>query len=195
MKIVLTGGPSAGKTTVAEILCRNEWFRLVGVPEAASILYRGGFPRNSEKIHVRCQQRAIYHVQRELEEISTLDGMNRSLICDRGSLDGLAYWPDHEEQFFEAMGSTMENEVARYDWVLHLDTAAPEHYRSSEIRKEESAEAAAVNQLVKHAWRKHPQRIIIPNSVDFLQKIDTTIRVVEMILDGRSIEMIRQNLA
>lgn len=195
MKIVLTGGPSAGKTTVVDILCRNEWFRLAAVPEAASILYRGGFPRSAERIHVRCQQRAIYHVQRELEEIGFLDALHRSLVCDRGTLDGLAYWPDSEDHFFSTIGSSMEKEIARYDWVIHLDTAAPENYQSSEIRLEQSSQAMAVNERVKHAWRMHPHRIVIPNSSDFLQKVDTTLRAVNLILEGMTVGEIQRTLS
>ena len=69
MKIVLTGGPSAGKTSAVDIMHRSDSSRTVVVQEAASLLYRGGFPRSKENLHMICQQRAIFHVQRELENI------------------------------------------------------------------------------------------------------------------------------
>ena len=67
-RVVLTGGPGAGKTAVLELvrqsLCKHLWI----VPESAGILFGGGFPRGGAVIQRRAAQRAIYFVQRELEE-------------------------------------------------------------------------------------------------------------------------------
>lgn len=195
MKIVLTGGPSAGKTSVVDILHRSDWARTIVVQEAASLLYRGGFPRSQEKIHMRCQQRAIYHVQKELEEIAVYEGVQRTIVCDRGSLDGLAYWPDDEESFFRSINSTMQSELARYDWVIHLDTASPADYKNSEIRKEQVSEAALVNEKVKHAWRLHSNRLVIPNTEIFLEKVSITLQAVAMILNQNNNLEIRRALS
>ena len=93
-KIVFTGGPSAGKTTLLQML-KKEWSNTVAiVPESASILYQGGFHRSfnpATKIHI---QKAIYFVQIESETIVQLENPNKHIFCDRGTLDGLAYWPD-----------------------------------------------------------------------------------------------------
>lgn len=186
LKIVLTGGPAAGKTSIINILERNDWDHLVTVPEAASILFQGGFPRDRDPVSVRCQQRAIYHVQKELEEISYLRSSHRNLLCDRGSLDGLAYWPGDEASFFHAMRTTMEAEVARYHWVIHLDTAPPGDYQTTAIRKETREEALAINQKVRDAWRHHPQRVIIPDAVDFLSKTKIAADTVMWALEGLS---------
>jgi predicted ATPase len=44
--IVLTGGPGAGKTAVLERLVRQEFCAHIQVlPEAAGIVFGGGFPR------------------------------------------------------------------------------------------------------------------------------------------------------
>lgn len=195
MKIVLTGGPSAGKTSVVNVLYQSDPGTFEVVQEAASVLFRGGFPRRLDREGLGCQQRAIYHVQAELEEVGRIEANGRSLVCDRGSLDGIAYWPDDEASFLRAIGSSMEKEIARYDWVLHLDTAAPADYKMSEIRSERSEEANRVNDRVKNAWRLHPKRIIIPNKINFLQKVDMTVQVVKMMLDEQSLERIETFLA
>lgn len=185
MKIVLTGGPSAGKTSLVEILFRTHVNHLTGVAEAASILFKGGFPRQPDDEARRCQQRAIYHVQKELEELGRLEAGSRALICDRGSLDGLAYWPGSEESFFTSISSTMEEEIARYDWVIHLETAAAASYQASSVRIESSTEARQIDEKVKQAWRLHPNRVIIHNSTDFFVKIERAVDIVNQILDGR----------
>lgn len=194
MRIVLTGGPSAGKTTVAETLLRAYVEKVVLVPEAASLLYRGGFPREESTAAIICQQRAIYHVQREMEEIKALDPRGRTLICDRGTLDGLAYWPSSEADFFKHICSSMDEELKRYDWVIHLETAGEHSYQPSSIRKETFTEACQINERIKMAWSKHPRRILIPNSSSFSNKILIALDSVRMILDGASEEIVRAAL-
>jgi len=195
MRIVLTGGPSAGKTTIAESLVRAYWNRLIIVPEGASILFRGGFPRDDAPEALTCQQRAIYHVQSELEELKSLERADRALICDRGTLDGLAYWPLSEAEFFDHVKSSMTAELCRYDWVIHLDTASQDSYQPSTIRKETFNEARLINEKIKFAWRKHPRLLLVNNHKDFSAKITNVLLGVKMILDGQSEQRIRDFFA
>lgn len=66
-RIVLTGGPGGGKTTAADLFRREIGERVVVVPEAATLLFSGGFPRSPEIHARRSAQCAIYHVQRNAE--------------------------------------------------------------------------------------------------------------------------------
>lgn len=43
--IVITGGPSGGKTTLIEAIKKELIKEVTTIPEAASLLYRGGLPR------------------------------------------------------------------------------------------------------------------------------------------------------
>ena len=36
----------------------------------------------------------------------------RTLLCDRGTLDGAAYWPDGDGEFLASLGSSIEEELA-----------------------------------------------------------------------------------
>src|SRR5690606_8421199 len=67
-RIVLTGGPGGGKTTAADLYRREIGPEVVIVPEAATLLYMGGFPRSNEVGVKEATQRAIYHVQKNLED-------------------------------------------------------------------------------------------------------------------------------
>ena len=97
-RVVLTGGPGAGKTAVLEMV-RHSLCRHVRVlPEAASIVFGGGFPREDDLTCRRAEQRAIYFAQRELE-VTGGAHTPAVLLCDRGTLDGLAYWPGPVEDF------------------------------------------------------------------------------------------------
>lgn len=188
IKVVVTGGPSGGKTTLIETIKKELGSSVAVVPEAASILYRGGFPRLKSVSSTVHAQRAIFAVQSELEDLVASENKKaRLLVCDRGSLDGIAYWPKSENDFFKSLHSSQSRELKRYDWVIHLDTAMSTHYdRSNPIRTESFKEAQRLNERVKFAWRKHPHRLVVAANRDFLSKITLALTVVSAILEGRS---------
>lgn len=191
--IAITGGPSGGKTTLIEALKRELVKEVAVVPEAASILYKGGFPRIKNDIGLYHAQRGIYLIQIELENLIRETYPDRILVCDRGSLDGVAYWPKDEANFFEVVASTKRKELKRYSWVIHLDTASSDSYEhANPIRTESYQEAWELNEKIKAAWKDHPQRIIIKNSHDFLSKMKLAISIVEAISHGKSLAYIKK---
>lgn len=187
--MAITGGPSGGKTTLIETLKKEFGSQIKVVPEAASILYSGGFPRKKSTLARIATQRAIYYTQRELEAIAIGESEKSILVFDRGSLDSIAYWPNDEDDFFNNIHSTKAEELARYDWVMHLDTASNENYDlSNPIRTETHTEALLLNEKIKMAWNGHPRRITIASDGDFLAKITKSIQVIKSIVKGKSYE-------
>jgi predicted ATPase len=171
VRIVLTGGPGAGKTAILE-LARRDFCRHVQVlPEAASIVFGGGFPRHDRKVERRAGQRAIYYVQTELESLAMDDDELAVAMCDRGTLDGLAYWPGERADFFAELRTSMYEEMARYHAVIHLrvpnDAAL---YRGTALRRESHAQAQEIDDRLLEVWAKHPRRVVIDDSVDFMDK-------------------------
>lgn len=186
--VVVTGGPSGGKTTLIQALQKDMSPRVSVVPEAASILYEGGFPRKPSDKAKQHTQMAICWVQVELEELIKSESEGAAVvICDRGRLDSVAYWPGNANDLFDRLGTTRERELARYDWVIHLDTAHQEYYDSTNpVRTETLREAIDLNDRIKSAWANHPQRVIIPHHDDFLTKMAKARSVVSHILKGQS---------
>jgi predicted ATPase len=198
-KIVLTGGPSGGKTTLASAIQKEFVSHVITVPEAASIIFGGGWPRRKTTTGVQYQQKAIFLVQRELESLIVGENPDRLIVCDRGSLDGVAYWPGPgpSSDFLNAVGSSFEEEVQRYDWIIHLDTAPASYYDlTNPLRNESFEEAWKVNERIKQAWALHPQRFIIDNNEggQFLEKLQRALFVVEKIIEGRSYTEIQSSL-
>ncbi len=195
-KIVITGGPSGGKTTLIEALQREMGSIVAIVPEAASILYRGGFPRLKSPAGLFHAQHAIYHVQKELETLIEKEHPKAKLvICDRGSLDGIAYWPQAESHFFKTLHTTRRKELSRYQWVIHLDTASRPYYDSTNpIRTESFNEALLLNENIKKAWKTHPHRLVISQNSDFISKMTLSLEVIRAILDGSSLDEIHEHL-
>ena len=124
LRIVLTGGPGGGKTTAADLFRREIGSRVVIVPEAATILFQGGFPRSHDRDPRRIVQTAIFHVQRHLEDVQAALYPGRTLLCDRGTVDGAAYWPGDATEYFKSVGTTLKEELKRYDVVIFFETAA-----------------------------------------------------------------------
>lgn len=170
-RIVLTGGPGAGKTALLELIRQSFCSHVKVLPEAASVVFGGGFPREDDQACRRAAQRAIYYVQRELEIIG--GSHNAAIVlCDRGTVDGLAYWPGPIEEFWTSLGTTLAAELARYDAVIHLRTPALEHgyNHQNPLRTESAAAAADIDARVLQAWQSHPRRFVVESFADFLDK-------------------------
>lgn len=184
-KIVFTGGPSGGKTSIIEILQRDFGGRVATVPEAATILYEGGFPRMALPEARRCVQRAVYFVQGELENLYIGASKHaKALLCDRGTLDGPAYWPVSRTTFFKAVGSDFKREAARYDVVFHLRTPRQFGYKRTGTRIEAQAEALHIDRRIEAAWRGHPHRYIVEDTEDFVLKVRRVRSILEKELPG-----------
>jgi predicted ATPase len=179
-RIVLTGGPGAGKTAVLEVVQQHFCRHVVVLPEAASIVFRGGFPRRPTPAAREAAQRAIYRVQVELERMVLEEGDAAVILCDRGTVDGLAYWSRPETSFWSDVGTTHARELARYDTVLHLRTPAAHrgYNQSNPMRTESAAEAAAIDARLLDVWADHPDRLVINTSDDFVVKLDQTLAAI-----------------
>jgi predicted ATPase len=177
-RIVLTGGPGAGKTAVLDMLRLELCEHVAVLPESAGIVFGGGFPRNGLVDVARAGQRAIFHVQRELERAFDARPYT-TVLCDRGTIDGLAYWRGGGG-FFREVGTTREGELARYDTVVHLRVPADAngYGHQNPLRTENGAEARAIDERILAAWQGHPRRIVIQPASDFLEKARRAIAVI-----------------
>jgi predicted ATPase len=177
-RIVLTGGPGAGKTAVLELVRQEFCAHVQILPEAAGIVFGGGFPRTGSLDWRRGAQRAIFFVQRELEGTGKEDNA-AIVLCDRGTIDGAAYWPG-PDSFWDSVGTTLERELTRYDAVIHLRTpSAGDGYNHGNPLRTESASAAAdIDARLLGIWEAHPRRFIVPSSQDFLEKATRTIEIL-----------------
>jgi len=171
--VVLTGGPGAGKTAVLEVLAQHACRHVLLLPEVASILWKGGFPRKDGLPLRRASQRAIVRVQHELQRYAIEEPTTALVVCDRGSLDGLAYWPGTPAEYFDDLDTTEDRELARYASVIHLQSAAREHgYFSTAVRPESAEQAREIDRKILEAWSHHPHRTVIESEPDFLRKLD-----------------------
>ena len=176
--VVLTGGPGAGKTAVLEIVKKTLCEHIVVLPEAATILFGGGYPRHATEAGQRAAQQAIFHVQRSMETMACEEGVAAIALCDRGTLDGLAYWPGGMEGGCAALGISRDAELARYHGVVHLRTPKAGYDHSNPVRTESAADAATLDARIEATWQGHPNRVVIESDAEFLAKVARAVKAI-----------------
>lgn len=183
-KIVITGGPCAGKSTALERV-KSEFskmgYEVLFVAETATELISGGVTpwtcASSEEF-----QRCVLQLQVEKERIfekaaKTMRAEKVLIVCDRGALDGKAYMT--EAEFSSALELVGSNEVAlrdQYGAVFHLVSVAKgaaEFYttNNNSARTETLSEAAALDEKLISAWTGHPHFRVIGNCGTFEEKM------------------------
>jgi predicted ATPase len=183
--IVVTGGPGGGKTTALDLFQRELKAAVKIVPEAATLLFSHGLDREAGNEDGKLLQRSIYRMQISLEGIFRQFYADRLLICDRGTLDGLAYWPDDERSYLDSVGTTFEAEVARYGAVIFFQTAAihGEDVKSNNpYRTEDSRTAVALDERLQRVWSRHPNFHFIPTELSFVAKINHGLKTIAGVL-------------
>ncbi len=182
VRIVVTGGPGAGKTTAIDLFRRELGDSILIVPEAGTIIFGGGFPRSNLDGPRRAAQLAIYHTQHQLETAQAELFPERILLCDRGTLDGAAYWPDGPESYFAAIDSTLEAELSRYYAVLFFETAAAGGMSiegGNPIRNESLTEAVELDRRLHAVWSQHPNFTYVPHHPSFFHKLTLGLAAIE----------------
>lgn len=177
-RIVLTGGPGAGKTAVLELVRQSFCDHVAVLPEAASIIFGGGFPRSQHSPVKRASQRAIFYVQRELESVAEANGA-AMVLCDRGTVDGAAYWPGPGD-LWEEVGTTLDEQLARYHAVIHLRTPSETtgYNHQNPLRIETALEAAVIDARIEALWSAHPCRFVVEPTADFLTKAEMVLSLL-----------------
>ncbi|MCD7810537.1 MAG: AAA family ATPase [Ruminococcus sp.] len=184
IKIVITGGPCAGKSTAmswVQDAFTKMGYTVLFVPETATELITGGvapWTCSSNAEYQKCQMTLQIEKEKVFCNAASSMGSEKILIvCDRGTLDNKAYMNDTE---FSAILKELDvNEVElrdNYDAVFHLVTAAKgaeAFYTTANntARTETTKEAAMMDDNLISAWTGHPHFRVIDNSTDFEGKM------------------------
>jgi predicted ATPase len=179
-KIVLTGGPGAGKTAVLELVRKEYEGQVAFIPEAASLIFAGGFWRHQTLPGLKAAQRAIYYVQRELERMVQEENVFNKVLCDRGTIDGAAYWPGTAADFWRELQTDPQREMQRYDAVIHLRTPGIKqgYNHQNPQRIESSEQAQEIDARIFDLWRSHPCFHPIASTDHFLDKAQSAVSVI-----------------
>ena len=207
-RIVITGGPCAGKTTamswIQNAFTQKGWLVLF-VDETATQLSRGGAPwkltRDNQEYQY-CVTRLMLAKEEAFTDIAkTFEADKVLVVCDRGALDNRAYMSEGEFRYVLSKLRTTEVELRdHYDAVFHLVTAAKGAeefytYANNAARYETVQEAVESDDRLIAAWTGHPHLRIIDNRYSFDEKMLALIREISSFLgEPRPMETKRKYL-
>jgi AAA domain len=159
IRIVLTGGPRAGKSSVFAAM-QARWGATLGFgPEVATRLLAEGHPVPSDRNEVRAFQVQVLEEQRRMELALEASHPGRAHILDRGLPDGASYWPGGPSAFAKHFDLHWETELLRYQLILHLESHLAQEAELREgnsTRFESAAEVQALDLRIREIWQDHP---------------------------------------
>ena len=115
-----------------------------------------GFRATAQPDVRRAAQTAIFHVQRNLEDVQGITYPSRVLLCDRGTVDEAAYWPGDPEEC------------------------------GNPTRIESGAQAVALHHRLHALWSQHPRFTFVAHEPSFLRKITSGLAALADILERRA---------
>ncbi len=194
-KIVITGGPCAGKTTAMSWIQNaftKQGYAVLFVDETATQLISGGAApwlntsnRDYQWHLIQLQtakEKALADIARTMKSEKVL------IVCDRAAMDNCAYMTGQEFAWVLRQLGTSQVELRdQYDAVFHLVTAAKgaEKYytlANNQARTETVEEAATLDDKLIAAWTGHPHLRVIDNSTGFEEKMMRLIREITAFL-------------
>ncbi|MBO7466002.1 MAG: AAA family ATPase [Bacteroidales bacterium] len=209
-RIVLTGGPCAGKTTALARLVEhfsNRGYAVFTQPEAATLFHQSGanFRTDNPSLFKEIELQLLkfqLNFEDNLYSIASVTGQPALVLYDRGVMDIAAYLPAGlwQELLCETGFSEVDLRDRRYEAVLHLCTAAKgaEAYYTCDnnnSRKESPEEAVRIDDRLISAWTGHPHLRVIGNETGFEGKIRRVIGEITTILgDPEPVECERKFL-
>ena len=191
-RVVLTGGPGAGKTVVSAAIARAEPGRFVRVPEAATQVYDALRTRWDllDLEGRRDVQRRIYRLQREQEERLGAEFPGRILLLDRGTIDGAAYWPGEPDEYWRELCTSWNEEYRRYDAVIWLESSAAlgayDGMASNPCRFESAGEAIRSGERLLTLWKGHPQLKRVGAFADIGHKVSVVRDLIGTLIDDHA---------
>ncbi len=207
LKVVITGGPCAGKSSALEYLIKyyqDKNIKVFYINEVATELINQGIAPWTCKTSLEFQKiRMKLQLKKELEidkQIINCNDEKILVIYDRGLMDSKAY--TYGNEFDEVLKELQLNIIEardRYDAVFHLISVSKdkeEFYTltNNSARIETVEEAKALDDKIISSWIGHPHFRIIKSYDIFIDKINQLISEVDNLLDNNSLEIERKYL-
>ena len=203
-RIVFTGGPCAGKTTLikkTEEYLIEKGYKVIVVQETATHLLKSGIKPNILGNNTAFQK-FILQFQLFNENLAedvvnlTLDD-NFIILYDRGTLDNKAYFKDYNK-FDLILNDSDIAEIEyldKYNLVFDLITTAdcaPEKYTllTNDQRTESLEEAKILDKKTSNAWAGHRNMKIINSNIS----IDEAFRLIKLEIDDSKKEIKKQQI-
>ncbi len=201
-RIVLTGGPCAGKTTALVRVIEHfssRGYKVFTLPEVPTMFTQAGMNYlTPNKAFFYEGEKATLEIQLALEDkfLKMAQACEEPcvIVCDRGTMDISAYMqPELWERLCKDVGyTTQQLRDDRYDAVLHLVSAADGaeqfYTTSNNASRNEAADeqglaiARMLDKKVIEAWAGHSHLRVINNQEDFNRKLNRVLKEISHVL-------------
>ena len=198
-KIVLTGGPCAGKTTTISRIeehLREKGYHVLVLNECATEMIKAGirpfgvnlatvYDFENEVLNLQLYKEKRYN--NFLEKYD--DNTKIVILYDRGTVDVKAYLGEENyNKMLKENNLRHENLLKEYDMVIHMITVAADmenRYSNSNntARFEDSKEAIDLDKRTNEAWKEHANLKVVPVCEFLEDKIKLAINYVDELLE------------
>ena len=197
-KIVLTGGPCAGKTTILEELQKDlteKGYYVITIDETATQFIKRKMPPREDREETILFQDMILKMQILKERQATiyaetfLKDENVVILCDRGILDNSVYVNECEDFDYILKNNELDEQevIHSYDFVIDListATSKKDAYELDGVRSEPVELAALLDKKTTLAWIDHPKLLTIHPTEDIEDKKKIVLSAVNDYLNG-----------
>lgn len=197
-KVVLTGGPCAGKSSILKSVKTRfveQGYAVYALPEAATLFSEAGadfLTKDAHLSYVTELSKLKYQLAMEncMNEIAQNCGKPVIIVCDRGTMDTSAYISQEVWQSIKKELNVSDELLRdqRYDAVIHLCTAAKgaeEFYSLSNnaCRSESIVFARVIDDNLIRAWQNHPRYFVVNAEVYFEDKVQKVMDIIDRLCE------------
>ena len=150
IKVVITGGPGTGKTSVINLL-RKEY--PVEPESARLVLTRNKLFKNHTAVQVSGLklQKAIWNLEIK-HYTNALKSISKIVFFDRGYFDGFAY--AHLSHLHKLHKEKDEGKRINYDYVFMLNPLPIKFYGNDSVRAESYQQSRKIHKLIISTYKK-----------------------------------------
>lgn len=200
-RIVLTGGPGSGKTTVLDTINKvytSMGYKVIIVEETATYLIEKGIkPFGEGSINLLDFQELVLSMQLAKEKIidraiEMMDEEKVIVIYDRGAIDNLAYMNEFEfKEVCNRLNSvpTFTDLMNKYDLVINL-VGRKDFYttENNKARSEKVDEALTLGEKTLKSWLGHKKlKIVLPKD-EMEDKIKEVLNIINEELQEKQVK-------
>lgn len=199
-KIVLTGGPGSGKTSVLEHINKvysGEGYKVVIVSETATELMNSGITFKDGTISLLDFQELVMRLQLAKEEVvdrMIVQSNNEKVIViyDRGTTDNSTYI--NKDEFEEVLVrlnqvKSFADLMNKYDLVINL-VGSKEFYttENNKARSESASVALKLGDITLNSWLGHKNLKIVLPKEKIEEKINEVLNIINEILEEKQVK-------